>query len=97
MNCKKGPGDSVTWGPVTSSADPRSESWTFAFFATIGMGSAIVDVRIEFYDEEPDGMIESVVFEGTDIATTITDETEASIRKQAKVAYAAYIEKGADE
>jgi len=61
------------------------------------MGSAEVEVRIEFYDDEPDGIIESVVFEGTDIATTITDETDASIRKQAKVAYASCIEKGADD
>jgi len=94
MNYMPGPGDSVTWGPVTSSADPRSQCWTFEFTAIIGMGCAEVEVSIEFYDDEPDGVIYLVDYQGVDITPTITDETDTSIRKQAKTAYMDYLSKG---
>jgi len=87
MNNLPGPGDEATWGPVTSSSDPRSQSWLFQFYTTIGIGNAEVYVELEFYNDEPSGMLYGVWFEGLDITSTITDETERLIRKHAAAAH----------
>jgi len=82
-----GPGDSATWGAVTSSSDPRCVSWVFPFTAYIGIGNAQVEAAVEFYDDDPEGVIEFVLFNGVDILDTITDATCDDIRRQAKRAY----------
>jgi len=87
MNNLPGPGDEATWGAVTSSSDPRCVSWTFEFDTTIGIGNVDVHIEIEFYGDEPSGVLEHVWYDDIDLSPTITDETESLIRRNAKVAY----------
>jgi len=82
-----GPGDQATWGPVTSTCDPRAEAAAVTFPACIGNGSADVEVTAEIWNfgAHPMGDILRVEYKGEDVMDLLTDaqivEIEAAFEK----------------
>jgi len=78
-----GPGDRATWGPVTSTYDPRAESGAVTFPAEIGNARADVMVTAEVWNfgAHPMGDILRVDLGCVDILDALVDSQIVEIEK----------------
>jgi len=78
-----GPGDEATWGPITSTNDPRAASFELTFPAVIGMGRDDVEVTAQVWNfgDHPLGEILRVEYEGVNILKTLDDSQFQDIEK----------------
>jgi len=78
-----GPGDEATWGPITSTSDPRATYFDITFPAVIGIGHVDVEVTAEVWNfgDHPLGEILRVEFLGINIIEALDDSQFQDIEK----------------
>jgi len=86
MSRTPGPGDSATWGAVTSSSDPRAESGNITFDAKIGMGDVDVTVTAEVWSFGQTGEIQSVIWNGMDVIELLDGPQIERLEQEAEIA-----------